>query len=39
MKNKKHQTVGTVPKSNRQILEMVKIDTPKEKYMAAHFPK
>jgi hypothetical protein len=36
---KTHQTVGTVPKSNKQILERAKIDTPKQKYMATHFAK
>lgn len=28
MKDKKHHTVGKVPKSNRKILERGKIDTP-----------
>jgi len=29
MENKKYHTVGTVPKSNRKIVERGKIDTPK----------
>ena len=28
MKNKKYHTVGTIPKSNRKIVERGKIDTP-----------
>jgi len=40
MKNRKYHTVGTVPKSNRKIVERgkIKIDTPTHKYMTAHFP-
>jgi hypothetical protein len=41
MKNRKYHTVGTVPKSNRKLVEREaksKIDTPTRKYMTAHFP-
>ena len=31
-------TVRTVPKSNRKIIESGKIDTPTHKYMIAYFP-
>ena len=32
------QTIGTVTKSNRKIIERGKVDTLKHKYMTAHFP-
>ena len=40
MKNRKYHTVGTVPKSNRKIVERgkIKIDTPTHKYMTVHCP-
>jgi hypothetical protein len=37
MKNKNYHTVGPVPKSNRNILERVKVDSLTDIYMIAHF--
>ena len=37
MKNKNYHTVGPVPKSNRNIVEIVKVDSLTDIYMAAHF--
>jgi hypothetical protein len=40
VKIKQDYTVGTVPNSNRKIVERGKIDTPNTQivYMTAHFP-
>ena len=37
MKNKNYHTVGPVPKSNKNIVERVKVDSLTDIYMAAHF--
>lgn len=37
MKNKKHHTVGRVPKSGRKIVERDKMGTLTYKYMTTHF--
>jgi len=36
--NTKYHTVGTVPKSNRKIVERGKIGTSTHKYTIVHFP-
>ena len=38
MKNEKYHTVGTVPKTNRKIIERGKIDIVSHKNMTAYFP-
>ena len=37
MKNKKYHNVRTVPKSNRKIVEICKIDTPNTKIHDRYF--
>jgi len=37
MKIKKYHTIGTVPKSNRKIVDRDKTGTSKHKYMTARF--